>query len=256
MHPLQGFTCSIINLFCFGAHSDIHWCRAFLLQRSQKYHVLWLIQFWKQFHSLLHYLILLNFSMQMLPQGNKFQQFAHWSQDILQDSNLKNTWSSIMEGFPSLLSGLSLNFAREHSAQFMTIYRFNMFLFSFFSPLHLPQLARVHAAEEEVENAGQNLLCSTILCHPLPMWQSPALWRVEITFPRNQHGLYGPKKMNRQTKAFLDCTYFPTSWKKHILTTLFSAPRMWWRRFTHSVQHLQKLHKNTGRNAGVLHITN
>lgn len=43
MHPLQGFICSIIKLLCLGAHSDIHWCREFLLQESQKYNVSWLV---------------------------------------------------------------------------------------------------------------------------------------------------------------------------------------------------------------------
>lgn len=133
MQPLQGFTCSIINLLCFGAHSDIHWCGAFLLQRSQKYHVLWLIQFWKQFHSLLHYLILLNFRYENNPTRKYFSSICLLESGHLARLNLKNTWSSILEGVTSLLSGSSLNFVREHSAQFMTIYRFNIcFSFPFF----------------------------------------------------------------------------------------------------------------------------
>lgn len=100
----------------------------------------------------------------------------------------KNTWSSTLEEFPSLLSGLSLNLLREHSAQFMTVYRFKIcfsFPFLLLSTFHI--WPRVHAAEEEGENAGLNLLCSTVLCHFLPTWQSQAVWRAEIPFPRNQH---------------------------------------------------------------------
>lgn len=55
-------------------------------------------------------------------------------------------------------------------------------------------------------------------------------------------------------KPFWTALIFQLPGKKHNLTTLFSAPQMWWSHFTHSVQHLQKSHKNTGRNADVLHI--
>lgn len=123
--------------------------------------------------------------MQIYPQGNKFQRFVHWSQSTLQDSNLKNTWNSILERFPSLLSGLSLKLPREHSAQFMTIYRLNIW-FSFFSPPHLPQLAQSSCSW------GRSCECRTksIVFHSLVSLSAhttQAIWRVEITFPRNQH---------------------------------------------------------------------
>lgn len=192
--------------------------------------------------------------MKTFPQGNKFC-FAHWSQSTLQDSNSKNTQSSILEGFPSLLSDLSLNLPRQHSAQFMTIYRLNIcFSFPFFLLSTFHSWPRVHAAEEEVENAGQNILCSTILCHFLPAWQSPAIWRVEITFPRIQHiWTLWTQEDEHQPKPFWTALIFQPPGKS---TTLFIASQMCWNHFMHSVQHLQKCHKTTGRNAGALHITN
>lgn len=176
--------------FCYKNHRNTMCCDWF--------------RFWKQFHSLLHYVMhhsisyCLTLGMQIFPQGNEFKWFAHWSQGTLQNSNLKNTWSSMLEGFPSLLSGLSLNLPREHSAQFMTFYRLNIcFCFPFFLLSTFHNWSKAHAAEEGVEMQDETC-CVPHSCVPFCQhdkaqqseeWKSPSPG-ISVS------GLYGHKKTN------------------------------------------------------------
>lgn len=138
-----------------------------LLQESQKYQASWLIWALKaiSFTSVLsneaQYLILLNFIMLAFPWGNDFKWFDDWSQCILQDSTLKNRLSSRLEGFHSLLYGLSLYMPTEHSAVFITICSFNICFFFFFFSL-LSAFPNRTAAEEENEIQDETLFSSLL----------------------------------------------------------------------------------------------
>lgn len=121
----------------------------------------------------------------------------------------------------------------------------HLFLFSFFFlPSTFLNKPRVHAAEEEVEIQDETCCvlqsCVTFCQHDKVQqseeWKSPSLGL-------SVSGLYGPEmNSNRYTKALLDCIYGGAFWKKHSLTTQFSASQLCWSHCMHAAQHRHKFH--------------